>query len=202
MTTEELDEWGADFFAFCAHFDDVVGRKESRTQARKYLRGLLSPDSGCRASEFLALNVGDVDMQSGAVKIRLGKGRKDRFAFLGIRAWKALNRYFMQGGTVGPQEPLWLAKTPNRELTGERLNRSGLRWLLDRLGQKASVEHCTPHTFRRTMALWSLRAGMNIYALQQIMGHSDLTVLRRYLALVEQDLQDAHRLHGAVDNML
>ena len=43
MTTAELDEWGADFLAFCARFDDVFGRKEARTQARKYLRGLLSP---------------------------------------------------------------------------------------------------------------------------------------------------------------
>jgi SRSO17 transposase len=42
MTAEELDEWGADFFAFCARFDDVFGRKESRAQARKYLRGLMS----------------------------------------------------------------------------------------------------------------------------------------------------------------
>jgi SRSO17 transposase len=42
MTAEELDEWGVDFFAFCARFHDVFGRKESRTQARKYLRGLLS----------------------------------------------------------------------------------------------------------------------------------------------------------------
>jgi SRSO17 transposase len=43
MTAEELDEWGADFFAFCARFHDVFGRKEARTQASKYLRGLLSP---------------------------------------------------------------------------------------------------------------------------------------------------------------
>lgn len=42
MTADELDEWGADFFAFCARFDNVFGRKESRSQARKYLRGLLS----------------------------------------------------------------------------------------------------------------------------------------------------------------
>jgi len=42
MIADELDEWGADFFAFCARFDHVFGRKESRTQARKYLRGLLS----------------------------------------------------------------------------------------------------------------------------------------------------------------
>ena len=38
--------------------------------------------------------------------------------------------------------------------------------------------------------------------LQQIMGHSDLQVLRQYLALVEEDLRDAHQKHGAVDNML
>jgi hypothetical protein len=41
MTTQELDEWGADFFAFCARFNDVFGRKEPRAQAAKYLRGLL-----------------------------------------------------------------------------------------------------------------------------------------------------------------
>ena len=43
MTTEELDEWGADFFAFCDRFNDVFGRKEPRAQATKYLRGLLGP---------------------------------------------------------------------------------------------------------------------------------------------------------------
>lgn len=43
MTAEELDEWGADFFAFCARFRDVFGRKEARVQATKYLQGLLSP---------------------------------------------------------------------------------------------------------------------------------------------------------------
>jgi SRSO17 transposase len=43
MTAQELDEWSADFFAFCARFSDVFGRKEPRAQALKYLRGLLSP---------------------------------------------------------------------------------------------------------------------------------------------------------------
>ena len=42
MTVEELDEWGADFLRFCAHFADVFGRKEPRVQATKYLRGLMS----------------------------------------------------------------------------------------------------------------------------------------------------------------
>jgi SRSO17 transposase len=43
MIAKELDEWGADFLAFCARFDDVFGRKEPRAQAAKYLRGLLGP---------------------------------------------------------------------------------------------------------------------------------------------------------------
>jgi SRSO17 transposase len=43
MNTEELDEWGVDFLRFCARFADVFGRKEPRTQAIKYLRGLLAP---------------------------------------------------------------------------------------------------------------------------------------------------------------
>lgn len=68
--------------------------------------------------------------------------------------------------------------------------------------KRTGIEHCHPHTFRRTFALWSLRAGMDVYALQVIMGHSDLSMLRKYLALVEKDLEDALRKHGAVDNML
>ena len=42
MTAEELDAWGADFYAFSARFADVFGRKEPRAQAVKYLRGLMS----------------------------------------------------------------------------------------------------------------------------------------------------------------
>ena len=42
MTTEEMDEWAADFLQFCARFADVFGRKEPRAQAAKYLRGLMA----------------------------------------------------------------------------------------------------------------------------------------------------------------
>ena len=103
----------------------------------------------------------------------------------------------MERGEFSPRDPLWASMH-----TGERLTYSGLRMLTRTLETATGIDHCHPHTFRRTFALWSLRAGMNIYALQQIMGHSDLQILRRYLALVEEDLLDAHQKHGAVDNML
>jgi site-specific recombinase XerD len=154
-------------------------------------------DTGLRAGEFAALNVADVDLKTGAVQVRRGKGGKGRVVFLGAKARKALLKYVMARGNTKPDEPLWLSGR-----TGGRLTAHGLASVLRDLGKRANVARCHPHTFRRTFALWSLRAGMNVYALQQIMGHSDLTILRRYLALVEQDLQEAHRKHGAVDNML
>lgn len=154
-------------------------------------------DTGCRNAEFIALNAGDVDLKSGTVQIRLGKGRKDRVTYLGATTRKQLMRYYLERGTPGERDPIWLSFNNN-----QRLTTWGLIQLLGRLGERAEVEHCTPHTFRRTMALWSLRNGMNIYALQRLMGHSDLTVLMRYLALVESDLEDAHRSYGAVDNLL
>lgn len=154
-------------------------------------------DTGCRNSEFIALDGGNVDLKSGAVYVHQGKGRKDRVTYLGAAARKQLMRYYTERGTPGETDPIWLSFN-----NGERLTTWGLIQLMGRLGDKAGVEHCTPHTFRRTMALWSLRNGMNIYALQQLMGHSDLTVLMRYLALVENDLKNAHDSYGAVDSML
>ena len=66
------------------------------------------------------------------------------------------------------------------------------------MGDRAGV-HVHPHMLRRTMALWSLRAGMDIARLAALLGHADLQVVRKYLAIVDADLQDAHREHGAVD---
>ncbi len=154
-------------------------------------------DTGCRAREFIGLDVGDVDMKTGTVKIRFGKGRKQRLAFLGVRARKALLKHLIERGAPQTEEPLWLSQK-----TGDRLTVYGLRLLCRRLGLASGVANCHPHTFRRTFALWSLRSGMDIYALQQLMGHSDLQILRRYLALQEDDLKEAHRKHGAVDSML
>lgn len=182
--------------AFTEH--DVKQLLAAATNSRDKTIVLFLLDSGCRASEFLALDGGDIDAKTGTVRIRLGKGRKDRSAYLGNRTRRALLRYYLdRGGQPGEHDPVW-----TNERSGERLTDSGLRQLLERLGKRASVEHCHPHTFRRTFALWSLRNGMNLYHLQRLMGHADISVLRQYLALVDDDLKDAHAKYGAVDQSL
>ncbi len=72
---------------------------------------------------------------------------------------------------------------------------------MERLRKRSGVATCTAHTFRRTFALNCLRNGMNIYVLARLMGHADITILRQYLPLIEDDLQDAHARFGAVDNL-
>ena len=57
------------------------------------------------------------------------------------------------------------------------------------------------HDFRRAFALNMLRNGVDIYALQLLMGHSDLTVLRRYLAQNENDLLSAHKQGSPVESL-
>ncbi len=177
--------------------DDVRALLQACDTDRDRAITLCLLDTGCRLAEFVALTIGSVDVTSGTVAIRQGKGRKDRVTFLGTQAKRALRKYLATRTGAKPKDPLWAVLGGNTALT-----RYGLQHLLDRLGERAGVENCHAHTFRRTFALWSLRAGMNIYALQQIMGHASLEVLKRYLALTEDDLEQAHRRYGAVDSVL
>ncbi len=154
-------------------------------------------DTGVRATECCSLSIGDIDLAQGTVRITLGKGAKDRVSYFGNHTAKALSRYLVQRNRPGNKEPLFVS-----ERGGKRLTRFGLRQILGRIGKRANVEHCHPHTFRRTCALWMLRSGASIYHVQRILGHESIDVLKQYLALLEMDVQAAHQAYGAVDNMI
>ena len=179
-------------------FEDADIRKllQACVETRERAIVLVLLDTGCRVSELINLNGGDVNVAQGVVTIRKGKGGKDRIVYLGNKSRKMLMRFYLERGQPGEKDPIW---TNSRH--GTRMTDSGLRQLLSRLGRRSGVKHCHPHTFRRTFALWSLRNGMSLYHLQRLMGHTDIAVLRQYLALVESDLQRSHDRYGAVDNM-
>jgi integrase/recombinase XerD len=171
--------------------------EEAKNPERDTALVLFLLDTGVRASELCALTIGNVDTRTGAVQVKHGKGGKDRVCFIGARARRALLRYLLDRSSTAAHEPLF----PSQH-TGERLSINGLLQFCYRLGQRADVDDCHPHKFRRTCALESLRAGMDLLRLAAMLGHEDLRTLRRYLELVERDLANAHREHGAVDNLL
>lgn len=153
-------------------------------------------DSGCRRAEFLALDIADVNLQSGGVLVRHGKGDKPRMTFLGAKARRALMGYLRHRRAAAETEPLW------EDEKGKRLSPSALRALLVRRADQAGVPAPCPHAFRRGFAINALRAGCDLVSLQRLLGHSDLSVLNRYLRQTESDLQTAHQKASPVDRLL
>jgi integrase/recombinase XerD len=155
---------------------------------------LLMVDTGLRRAEVCALNWGDVDISSGLVRVVRGKGGKARSVVVGVITRRALLAY-RKTITTSVDQPLFQTKMASR------LSHNGLRSLLLRIGKQAGVR-VTPHALRRTFATLSLRAGMNLLHLQGLLGHSTIEMTRRYVQMIDDDLLEAHKLHGPIDNFL
>lgn len=153
-------------------------------------------DTGCRRGEFAALNLGDLDLRTGAVTVRRGKGGKRRVVFLGRQARRAMTRYLRHRPGALDGEPLWLTRE------GGRLSYDGLRQVVRRRANAAGVPEPSLHSFRRAFALAMLRDGADVVSLQRMLGHADLSVLRRYLAQTTADLAKVHADHAPADRWL
>jgi integrase/recombinase XerD len=116
---------------------------------------------------------------------------------LGARARKQLLRYFAERKRPASDAPTFLS-----ESTGKRLTLWGVNQAMQRIEQRSGVQDVTCHAFRRTFAIEFLRGGGNIYVLAKLMGHSGIDVLKRYLAITQDDLQAAHQKYSPGDNML
>jgi site-specific recombinase XerD len=149
-------------------------------------------DTSARAKEFLDIELEDFNYKTGEILIREGKGGKFRSVFLGKKSRRAVRAYLR--GCKDDNIPLWVVQS------GQRLTYWGLRQILRRRAEKANVKPPGLHSFRRAFALNMLRAGVDIFSLQKLMGHSDLQVLRRYLAQTTEDIAQAHRRGSPVDN--
>ena len=68
------------------------------------------------------------------------------------------------------------------------------------LGERAGVSHCHPHRFRHTAARLFIRNGGDAFALQRLLGHSDMATTRIYAELEREDVEKACARASPVDN--
>jgi site-specific recombinase XerD len=148
-------------------------------------------DSGMRVSELCALTVGDYDPARGRLRIRHGKGDKERFTVVGSRARRALWRYLAERGQPPAGAPLFAVRS------GRAMNRDNIRHMLNRLGEQAEVADVHPHRFRHTFAVTFLRNGGNPLLLQELLGHERLATVQIYVRLAERDIDAATRYSPA-----
>jgi integrase len=97
---------------------------------------------------------------------------------------------------LNDDSPLWWGRYGALTLDGHKAGSDS------KIGKRAGLpKPLGAHAFRRTFATWSLRNGIDLEHLRQLMGHSDYGVLRQYLALVEADLKQAHQQHSPLRNL-
>lgn len=169
---------------------DAARRSPSRRRDEAILLTLL--DSGMRASELCSLKRGDFDEDNLTLRV-LGKGKKVRTVRISPKTFKAL-RHYLREAKQGEDAPLFMGSKG-------QLQASGLFQIIQRLSMRAGIENPGCHAFRRSFAVNMLKSGANAFSVQILMGHSDLTMTRRYCAIAEADIAEQHRQHSPVERL-
>ncbi len=141
--------------------------------------------TGIRVGELVALNSDDV-LDHGATLRVLGKGRRERLAFLGLPAdVSCLDHYLVTRPELSPaSDALFLN---NR---GHRLTTEGVRRVIHTLAQRAgATSQITPHMLRHTAATRLLQQGVDLRIVQSFLGHMSIRSTERYTHVSPQHLR-------------
>jgi integrase/recombinase XerC len=146
--------------------------------------------TGCRISEVTGIDITDLSVRDGNVLVQ-GKGGKERLVFLGSHAVHALREYLplrlgrLRGNSA---EPALLLN--NR---GTRIGRRGVARTISRYTVASGLQkRITPHTFRHSFATHLLDHGADIRAVQEMLGHVNLSTTQIYTHLGFERLKVAY----------
>jgi integrase/recombinase XerD len=145
---------------------------------------------GLRASEAIALETGDVDLDTGVLRAR-GKGSKERLVPIGSAASRALVLYLGRGRPRLVGDRLEARLFVNHR--GAGLTRQGLYKIVQRHARAAGLEgKMSPHTLRHTFATHLLAGGCDLRSLQEMLGHADIATTQVYTHLSAERLKDVY----------
>ena len=150
-------------------------------------------DTGVRASELCKITIEECDLKNRRISV-YGKGAKQRMVPLSAKTGKTIWTYLTSREEKGPKDPVFASRR------GYALTKDGLGQLIRRIGKRAGVANAYTHRFRHTFAITYLRNNGDIFTLQRILGHSDLAMVKRYLAIACSDVNEGHRIASPVAN--
>ena len=148
-------------------------------------------DTGMRRSELANLKITDLDLKSGYVCIRSGKGDKDRVVPLSQRVCETVHNFivFVRPDYIKAEDPGYLIL--NR--SGNRMVPNGVYVVVRRIGESSKIKkHITTHTLRHTCATHMLKNGAPIRHIQEMLGHASLESTQVYTRVTINDLKEIH----------
>ncbi len=165
--------------------DDASGRRDKAIMETLY-------SAGMRVSELVQLTVEGIDFIGGSCRV-LGKGRKERVCPIGGKALKSIQEYLKirDKEIKKPSRALFLNHSPNQ--TGSPLTVRSVRRILDKyIKQTCKRENISPHTLRHSFATHLLNRGADLRAVQELLGHANLSTTQIYTHVSTQRLKEAY----------
>jgi site-specific recombinase XerD len=138
--------------------------------------------AGLRVSEVVSLQVGDIDSQRKLIRVRQGKGKKDRYAMLSARLLEVLRCWWRSWHPAGqPQKAApedWLFPGWRK---GRHMNTESLQAVCREAARAAGLsKRVTVHTLRHSFSTHLLENGADIHVIQTLLGHSRIETTARY----------------------
>ena len=135
---------------------------------------------GIRRDELVKLDLADVNLETGEVRIRHGKGDKARTAYLNEVALLLLNGWLQLRGDVPGALICPVNKSGRITIRHFASDGDGIYKLVKSRAKKAGIAHFSPHDFRRTFGSDLLEAGEDVFTVQDLMGHASTDTTKRY----------------------
>jgi len=155
-------------------------------------------DTGLRVSELCGLRSDDAHIEEGHLKV-MGKGAKERIVPIGGLAQKMLWRYIIH---FRPEDSIEADNYVFLTLDGKPLCPNAVKLLLKRWGKRAGVERLHAHLCRHTYATNFLNYNCgDVFRLQQILGHTTLEMVRRYVHYASTQAMINGRPSSPLDHM-
>jgi len=144
---------------------------------------------GLRASEAVAMDLGDLDHKRGSLHVRRAKGGKDRFLPVGELALAALDQWLCHRTSLQPESQALFLNYRGGRLSVRSVGRITKR----ACGEAETLRPVSPHGLRHSFATHLLEGGADLRAIQELLGHQSLSTTQRYTQVGLQRVLDVYR---------